>query len=243
MRAYSKTMLAMFVFALVSAALLSACGGGGAAKTGDEKGPVTAAGDGSLERIKKAGVLRWGADASGGAPFAYKDPNNPDKIIGFEVEIMDKVAEHMGVKPEMVQGDKDKYKTLDDLKGKKIGTLENAESNNVLVKAGFNKDDILIHPDSLTPYSDLEIKRTDAVLQEAMIADFYAGKNAKLYNVPATFSPGKYAVALKPEDQTLLKEVDRVLNLMKQNGELAAIYKKWNLWNEKQKGVGMQEKK
>ena len=28
--------------------------------------------------------LRWGADIESGAPFAYKDPKNPEKIIGLE---------------------------------------------------------------------------------------------------------------------------------------------------------------
>lgn len=32
--------------------------------------------------------LRWGADAEGGAPFIFKDPQDPRKNIGFEVELV-----------------------------------------------------------------------------------------------------------------------------------------------------------
>src|SRR5438445_669534 len=31
--------------------------------------------------------LRWAADAEGGAPYIFKDPKQPDRNIGYEVEI------------------------------------------------------------------------------------------------------------------------------------------------------------
>jgi polar amino acid transport system substrate-binding protein len=139
--------------------------------------------------------------------------------------------------------DKDKYKTLADLKGKKIGTLSGAEANNVLKKEGFTEEQITAYDDSNTPYTGLKEKRVDAVLQEDMIADFYAGKDAALYNVPKTFSPGKYGVAFRKEDKALQAEVERALQALKDNGELAEIYKKWKIWNDLQKEIGVKEKK
>ena len=79
------------------------------------------------------------------------------------------------------------------------------------------------------------------MLQESIIAANYAGKDPKLYNVPRTFSPGEYAFALRKEDVSLLQEADRILNLMKGNGELAAIYTRWNMWNDRQAPLGIQE--
>jgi polar amino acid transport system substrate-binding protein len=137
--------------------------------------------------------------------------------------------------------DKGKYRTLDDLKGHKVATLNAAEANNVLKRAGWTEQLISPYDDSLTPYNELKLGRVEAVLQESIIADYYAGKDAKLYNVPQTFSPGKYAVALRKEDASLLQETDRILNLMKQNGELAAIYVRWKLWNDGQAALGIQE--
>ena len=43
--------------------------------------------DDSLRRIKEAGVLRWGADVQGGAPYIYADPDHPEKLRGFEVDL------------------------------------------------------------------------------------------------------------------------------------------------------------
>lgn len=38
------------------------------------------------------GVLRWGGDAEGGAPFELPDPEDPGRVIGFEVELADALA-------------------------------------------------------------------------------------------------------------------------------------------------------
>jgi polar amino acid transport system substrate-binding protein len=56
-----------------------------------------------LESIQKSGVLRWGADAEGGAPYVYPDPQKPEHLIGFECELADAIAGKLGVKAQMVQ--------------------------------------------------------------------------------------------------------------------------------------------
>jgi len=50
-------------------------------------------------------VLRWGADPSGGAPYVFNDPANPDRYIGYEKEMVDALSEAMGRKPEFVASD------------------------------------------------------------------------------------------------------------------------------------------
>src|SRR5881394_2067420 len=64
--------------------------------------PVLRAAD-HLQEIKARGELRWGADAEGGAPYTYPDPQNPQQIIGFECELADALAAKIGVKAKMVQ--------------------------------------------------------------------------------------------------------------------------------------------
>lgn len=44
-------------------------------------------------------VLRWGGDSEGGFPYMFENPANPDEFIGFEVDIVEALAEHMGRKP------------------------------------------------------------------------------------------------------------------------------------------------
>ncbi len=64
----------------------------------------TPAGKG-LERIRAAGVLRWGADTQGGEPYVYDDPDNPGHLIGFEVDLAAAIARELGVRAELVQND------------------------------------------------------------------------------------------------------------------------------------------
>src|SRR5712675_3804599 len=56
-----------------------------------------------LGEIKTRGVLLWGADAEGGAPYVYPDPNKPERLIGFECDLAEELAAKLGVKAKMVQ--------------------------------------------------------------------------------------------------------------------------------------------
>jgi polar amino acid transport system substrate-binding protein len=47
--------------------------------------------------------LRWAADAEGGAPYIFKDPDHPDKNIGFEVDLAAALAEELGRNIDFVQ--------------------------------------------------------------------------------------------------------------------------------------------
>jgi polar amino acid transport system substrate-binding protein len=69
-------------------------------------------GDDGLDKIRRRGTLVWGADQEGGGPFVYPDPNDPAQRIGFEVELAELIAEHIGVKAEFSQGQWDKLPDL-----------------------------------------------------------------------------------------------------------------------------------
>lgn len=56
-----------------------------------------------LEEIKSRGVLLWGADAEGGAPYVFPDPDRPEQLTGFEYDFAEALAAKLGVKAKMVQ--------------------------------------------------------------------------------------------------------------------------------------------
>jgi polar amino acid transport system substrate-binding protein len=60
-----------------------------------------------MEEIKARGELLWGCDIAGGAPLAFPDPNNPDKLLGFEVDIAAALANKLGVRLRVIQTDWD----------------------------------------------------------------------------------------------------------------------------------------
>jgi polar amino acid transport system substrate-binding protein len=47
-------------------------------------------------------VLRWAGDPEGGAPFVEADPRQPDRLVGFDVEIANLIARGLGRTPEFV---------------------------------------------------------------------------------------------------------------------------------------------
>ena len=49
--------------------------------------------------------LRWAADAEGGAPYVFKDPNHLDRNIGFEVDLAEALGHEIGRRIEFVQYD------------------------------------------------------------------------------------------------------------------------------------------
>lgn len=48
-------------------------------------------------------VLRWAADAESNAPYIFQDPKIPSNIIGFEVDIVNAIAQILGVETQFVQ--------------------------------------------------------------------------------------------------------------------------------------------
>ncbi len=53
------------------------------------------------------GTLSYGADAEGGAPYIFPDPENPERLIGFEVDLVHALARELGLKAKHVQTDWD----------------------------------------------------------------------------------------------------------------------------------------
>jgi polar amino acid transport system substrate-binding protein len=49
--------------------------------------------------------LRWAADAKAGAPYMFVDPQNPNKMLGFEKDIIEMIAQKMGRKLIFVQNE------------------------------------------------------------------------------------------------------------------------------------------
>ena len=79
---------------------LAACGGNvGSGATTPTPG-VTPIGNAGL---KTPGFLQWGSDFVDGAPYVFKDPKNPANLVGFEVDVMQAVANTMGVTPRQIE--------------------------------------------------------------------------------------------------------------------------------------------
>jgi polar amino acid transport system substrate-binding protein len=69
----------------------------------DTAAPIVATAEGRSLGAKAFpnGKLVWAADTNSNAPFAFDDPANPGKMIGFEYEIINGLAQALGVKAEL----------------------------------------------------------------------------------------------------------------------------------------------
>jgi len=88
-----RSLVALLVSGVL--AVLAGCG------SGHSGAGAKQASDPSLDRVKKAGTLVWGADVIGGIPYAFEDPKRPGTYLGFEVDIAGEIAHQLGVQPKL----------------------------------------------------------------------------------------------------------------------------------------------
>ena len=58
----------------------------------------------SFSGFLASGTLVYGSDSEGGGPYIYPNPNAPQDVTGFEVELIDRLAGELGPKPVLGQG-------------------------------------------------------------------------------------------------------------------------------------------
>jgi polar amino acid transport system substrate-binding protein len=121
---------------------------------------------------------------------------------------------------------------IQDLKGKKVGTLSGAVAQEILT--GIGGVDVKIYSGQVEPYEDLALGRIDAVLLDLPIAAYYAKPNPKLRYQGQPLGEGFYGVAIGKDNKDLKKAIDDILQRLLRTGALKHIYEKWGLWNEAQ---------
>src|SRR5687768_1909664 len=186
--------------------------------------------------------LRWGGDAEGGAPFVEADPNDPSRVVGFDVDIAELLARELGRAPRFVQvgftsldaaaargdfdiglsgiedsparrarlavtipyyefreiltvreADRERLRSLADLRGRRVGTLGATLAYDTLVAAQANHGLIPVtYEDDVHPYSDLALGRLDAVVLDYVLAERGVRRNAGLVNQEADIGVGYY---------------------------------------------------
>lgn len=74
-------------------------------------GPGRASAD-TLQQIKAAGVLIFGADQEGGGPYLYPRDDDKSRITGFEADLAEAIGKVLGVKAQFFQGSWDQMPAL-----------------------------------------------------------------------------------------------------------------------------------
>ena len=202
-------------------------------------------------------------------------PEDPTKLVGFDVEVAELIASELGRTPQFVQvafaqldqsairgdfdiglcgiedtpgrralvaasvpyyefrevitvreADKERFRTLADLRGRRIATLGGTIAYEILLKA--EKDfgiTAVSYDDDVHPYSDLLLGRVDAVLLDNVLADRSMRRNKGLFTQPQAVEIGHYVVITSPSNLELRDRVDEILRAAMADGRLEAIFR------------------
>jgi polar amino acid transport system substrate-binding protein len=132
-------------------------------------------------------------------------------------------------------GDRDRYRRLEDLKGRRVGTLAATIAYEALLSAK-DRDGILpvSYDDDVHPYTDLAEGRLDAVLLDNIIAARSVRRVPGLWIQPEPVATGGYIGVLAKQNAALRDAIDAILADRMRDGTLEKIYRKWNIWDESQ---------
>jgi polar amino acid transport system substrate-binding protein len=123
------------------------------------------------------------------------------------------------------RGDEHRLRTLESLRGKRVGTLASSQAWSSLLRAEV---DAVPYEGVEEPYQDLVHGRLDAVLLDDVIADRYGLVKPELTHA-ADLGRGHYAMAVRRSDGRLRAALDAALGDVISSGELRRILARWGL--------------
>jgi polar amino acid transport system substrate-binding protein len=133
------------------------------------------------------------------------------------------------------ESDRDKFKTLADLRGRRVATLGGTIAYEILLQAERQQSITAIsYDDDVHPYSDLLVGRVDAVLLDNVLADRAMRRNKGLFTEPTSVQTAHYVVITGPTNTELRDRINGILLTAMQDGRLERIMRKWGVWNEEQ---------
>lgn len=121
------------------------------------------------------------------------------------------------------------YKTIKDLKDKKIGVQTGSISQEVLEASEFYEDiEMIGYNDYIVSFMDMEIGQIEAVFVDEVLANYYIASQNKNYVVlEERMAEDEFAIGFRKDDSELRNKVQNTLEEMKADGKLGEISTKW----------------
>ena len=127
------------------------------------------------------------------------------------------------------------YRSLGDLRGRRVATLGATLAYDLLVDAQARDGIVPVtYEDDVHPYSDLVLGRVDAVVLDAILAERGVRRNAGLTNQTTPLAVGHYVGILAPEATPTRDRMNVLLRDAMRDGRLEGIFRRWNVWNDDQ---------
>lgn len=123
-----------------------------------------------------------------------------------------------------------KINAIADLKDKKIGVqalssaLDALNANPIVDKIDGTSE----YGDNVLALTDLKAKRTEAVIIDAVVANYYNTLEDGTFKiVEESLAPEQYGIGIKQGKEELLEKLQAALDTLSENGKAAEISEKW----------------
>jgi polar amino acid transport system substrate-binding protein len=130
-----------------------------------------------------------------------------------------------------IRKDNTEIRFLEDCRGKRVGAITATDSVDILRKLG--NVDVKLYDTEINAFTDLAMKRIDAVFMDVPLGLYYGGVNPQLQMLPQSIGRIEYCIAVQSHlGPEFLAKVNAALEKMKASGELRRVLERWSLWNE-----------
>jgi His/Glu/Gln/Arg/opine family amino acid ABC transporter permease subunit len=129
--------------------------------------------------------------------------------------------------------DKDRFHSLDDLRGRSVATLAATQAYELLTEPKYGITAIS-YEDDVHPYDDLVLGRVDAVLLDNVLAGREQLRRRGIVTQPQAVDVGYYVGVLSPTQAALRDRINEALLVAMKDGRLEAIFRRWKMWNDDQ---------
>lgn len=131
--------------------------------------------------------------------------------------------------------DRARYRRLEDLAGRRVGTLAGTTAYELLRQAERRVGLVPVsYDDDVHPYSDLLAGRLDAVVLDHVIAERALRRTGGFVIQPEPLALGYYVGVLARRDTALRDSVNAVLRARLADGTLERIFRRWGVWDRSQ---------
>ncbi|MBI4419610.1 MAG: ABC transporter permease subunit [Gemmatimonadetes bacterium] len=132
-------------------------------------------------------------------------------------------------------GDRNRFRRLVDLRGRRVGTLGSTQAYQILLDARASVGLIPVsYDDDVHPYTDLLAGRVDAVLLDHIIAARSLRRIGGFAIQPEPAATSHYVGVLASGNLALTDSVDAILRARMRDGTLERIFRSWDVWDETQ---------
>jgi polar amino acid transport system substrate-binding protein len=131
--------------------------------------------------------------------------------------------------------DRDRYRTLADLAGRRVATLGGTTAYEMLLAEQGRTGLIPVsYDDDVHPYSDLVAGRVDAVLLDDVIAARSLRRLGGFVIQPTPAATGHYVGVLAQGNRALADSANQVLLARMRDGSLERTFRRWQVWTPAQ---------